>query len=584
MKFVIKVFILFWCVWLGMLNTSANTSNQDINPSTIKTNTATKVNFNPVFVKLSDAMGQVRTDNAQASIPLLKSAFDDFQALYIADDDLKSSVQTAFKNAINTPNNDTLSALSVALYNLEKQQNPNDYSAKRANFTKKITPALNGLAKAVQDFEQGGSLDELRVAYDVFNRAWVSGERVVRNTSMAHYGKIETAMALMRVGIESTPPNIASIKHNFDKLSYAIDSYNQGEMLPQSLQDVDLSYGISLLQEGLVAFKNNDGTTGQEKLGAFIDVWVVFEGQVSTRNPTLYSKIESQIPIIMATGEQMNAQDDLHIIIEELSAINLSGGYSAIDSMLILLREGLEALLIIMALVTTLTAANQPRGKKWIYAGVVAGLVASVIGAVALQKLFPAMTSGANREALEGVVGVVVVMMMVGVGAWLHSKSSVKAWNAYINSYMGRALGTGSFVGLFGLSFLSVFREGAETILFYVGILPNISTIDFLLGIGMALLILVLVAFIVAKTSIKLPISKLFLVFTWLIYGLGFKILGVSILALQLTEHLSYSVLPNMPTMEWFGVYPTVQGLMVQGLYVLVIVALWGYNRFLKSG
>ena len=583
MKFVIKVFILFWCVWLGMLNTSANTSNQDINPSTIKTNTATKVNFNPVFVKLSDAMGQVRTDNAQASIPLLKSAFDDFQALYIADDDLKSSVQTAFKNAINTPNNDTLSALSVALYNLEKQQNPNDYSAKRANFTKKITPALNGLAKAVQDFEQGGSLDELRVAYDVFNRAWVSGERVVRNTSMAHYGKIETAMALMRVGIESTPPNIASIKHNFDKLSYAIDSYNQGEMLTQSLQDVDLSYGIGLLQEGLVAFKNNDGTTGQEKLGAFIDVWVVFEGQVSTRNPTLYSKIESQIPIIMATGEQMNAQDDLHIIIEELSAINLSGGYSAIDSMLILLREGLEALLIIMALVTTLTAANQPRGKKWIYAGVVAGLVASVIGAVALQKLFPAMTSGANREALEGVVGVVVVMMMVGVGAWLHSKSSVKAWNAYINRYMGRALGTGSFVGLFGLSFLSVFREGAETILFYVGILPNISTIDFLLGIGMALLILVLVAFIVAKTSIKLPISKLFLVFTWLIYGLGFKILGVSILALQLTEHLSYSVLPNMPTMEWFGVYPTVQGLMVQGLYVLVIVALWGYNRFLKS-
>ena len=584
MKFVIKVFILFWCVWLGMLNTSANTSNQDINPSTIKTNTATKVNFNPVFVKLSDAMGQVRTDNAQASIPLLKSAFDDFQALYIADDDLKSSVQTAFKNAINTPNNDTLSALSVALYNLEKQQNTNDYSAKRANFTKKITPALNGLAKAVQDFEQGGSLDELRVAYGVFNRAWVSGERVVRNTSMAHYGKIETAMALMRVGIESTPPNIASIKHNLDKLSYAIDSYNQGEMLPQSLQDVDLSYGIGLLQEGLVAFKNNDGATGQEKLGAFIDVWVVFEGQVSTRNPALYSKIESQIPIIMATGEQMNAQDDLHIIIEELSAINLSGGYSAIDSMLILLREGLEALLIIMALVTTLTAANQPRGKKWIYAGVVAGLVASVIGAVALQKLFPAMTSGANREALEGVVGVVVVMMMVGVGAWLHSKSSVKAWNAYINSYMGRALGTGSFVGLFGLSFLSVFREGAETILFYVGILPNISTIDFLLGIGMALLILVLVAFIVAKTSIKLPISKLFLVFTWLIYGLGFKILGVSILALQLTEHLSYSVLPNMPTMEWFGVYPTVQGLMVQGLYVLVIVALWGYNRFLKSG
>lgn len=573
MKSAIKIFMLFWCLWLGVCTpTWAQTNTQDTVVTT------TKANFSPIFIKLSDAMGQVRADKAQEAIPLLQSAYDEFNALQIGDSPLKDKAQTAFKEAIATPNNHTLSVLSVALYDLEKQQNPTDYTAKRAKFAKNITPALDKLTKAVHNFEQDGDIDKLKVAYDGFNRAWVSGERVVRNTSMAHYGKIETAMALMRVGIESTPPNLTSIKDNLDKLSIAIDSYNRGETITQTVQDVDLAYGIELLQAGLDAFKNNNHATASAKLGAFIDAWVVFEGQVSTRNPALYSKVESQIPIIMATGDK-KAQQDLQTIIDELSAINPTSSYTAIDSMLILLREGLEALLIIMALVAALTAANQPKGKKWVYAGVGVGLVASVAGAIILQKLFPAMTSGANREALEGVVGIVAVVMMLGVGVWLHSKSSVKAWNAYIDSYMGRALSTGSFVGLFGLSFLSVFREGAETILFYAGILPNISTADFLLGVAMALLILAVVAFIMVKTSLKLPIPKLFLVLTWLIYGLGFKILGVSISALQLTGQLPYTIVPNVPTMTWLGFYPTVQGMITQGLYVLVIVVLWAIKR-----
>ena len=138
----------------------------------------------------------------------------------------------------------------------------------------------------------------------------------------------------------------------------------------------------------------------------------------------------------------------------------------------------------------------------------ISGLFASVIGALALQALFPAITSAANREMFEGIVGIVAVVMMIGVGAWLHSKSSVQSWNAYIKRHMGQALTTGSFVSLFGLSFLSVFREGAETILFYVGILPNISLSNFLLGIVMALLILAMVAWLMLKTSVKLRSSN----------------------------------------------------------------------------
>ena len=141
-------------------------------------------------------------------------------------------------------------------------------------------------------------------------------------------------------------------------------------------------------------------------------------------------------------------------------------------------------------------------------------------------------------------------------------------------------LTTGSFVSLFGLAFLSVFREGAETILFYVGILPNISMTNFLTGIGMALPILAVVAFIMLKTSVKLPIPKLFKFLTWVIYFLGFKILGVSLSALQLTGYLSRTVLPSVPAIESIGFYPTVQTIMAQVLYILAIVVLqWWMKR-----
>ena len=553
--------------------TSASHSNQN-EPAN------KKLNLSPLFVDLSDAMGASKHhdfDQAKVQLTQINRAFSDLES---RDSPMGKQVATALQQALQNPSSEHLSALSSALYEFEREQNPVDHSAKRKIFKTQIVPAYERLNQVINR-AASDNIAELQQAYQQFNRVWLSNERVVRNTSMGHYGSIETAMALMRVAIESSPPNIDKIKQQSLALKTALDSYHSGETAVVTQSTYTLNDGTQLLREGFNAFQANNISQGQDKLTRFIEIWPSIEGDVSTRNPALYSRIENQIPVILAKGNEPMQQNALNELISELASINPNQQYSAVDAMLILLREGVEAMLIVIALISALNVAKQPQGKKWVYAGVLAGLLASVIGAIVLQRLFPAVTAGTHREVLEGFIGLFVVVMMLMVGTWLHSKSSLQSWNAYIAKHMGKALTTGSLVSLFGLSFLSVFREGAETIVFYAGILPKISMNDFLTGIFAALLVLAVLAVLLLKTSIKLPIAKLFKVLTWVIYALGFKILGISVHALQLTGYLSLTSVQN----QWLensdlGLFATVETLSAQAMYILIILVIqWYFKR-----
>lgn len=539
-----------------------------------------KLNLSPLFVDLSDAMGASKRhdfDQAKVQLTQINRAFSDLES---RDSPMGKQVATALQQALQNPSSEHLSALSSALYEFEREQNPVDHSAKRKIFKTQIVPAYERLNQVINR-AASDNIAELQQAYQQFNRVWLSNERVVRNTSMGHYGSIETAMALMRVAIESSPPNIDKIKQQSLALKTALDSYHSGETAVVTQSTHTLNDGTQLMREGFNAFQANNISQGQDKLTRFIEIWPSIEGDVSTRNPALYSRIENQIPVILAKGNEPMQQNALNELISELASINPNQQYSAVDAMLILLREGVEAMLIVIALISALNVAKQPQGKKWVYAGVLAGLLASVIGAIVLQRLFPAVTAGTHREVLEGFIGLFVVVMMLMVGTWLHSKSSLQSWNAYIAKHMGKALTTGSLVSLFGLSFLSVFREGAETIVFYAGILPKISMNDFLTGIFAALLVLAVLAVLLLKTSIKLPIAKLFNVLTWVIYALGFKILGISVHALQLTGYLSLTSVQN----QWLensdlGLFATVETLSAQAMYILIILVIqWYFKR-----
>lgn len=538
-----------------------------------------KINLSPLFIQLSDAMSAVKENNTLQAKQDLNAIQEQFIAIEQHNSSAGKNVLLSLSDALNNTDIAHLNQLSIALLAFDKEQHPLDIAQQKQRFKKRIVPVFEHWQQVVTENKLSPDIEQLKQQYRLFNGIWTKNERLVRDVDMAYYGKIETALALLRVAIETEPLDYQRIESNTAKIAAQFDDFVSGKKAEAVTTNYQLNDGINLLQEGLQAFEQQDNATAQEKLTTFIEIWPSIEGEVSTRNGSLYNKVESQVPMILAKGSEAKYQTELKQIITQLAEINPAAGYSALDAMLILLREGLEALLVVMALVSALRVANRPQGYKWVGGGVIAGLVLSLVAAFALQRLFPSASSGTNREIIEGAVGIVAVLMILTIGAWLHSKSSLNAWQAYIKKHMNKALTTGGFISLFALSFLSVFREGAETILFYVGILPNISTESFALGVGIAVILLAILAVVILKSSVKLPVPTMFKILTWVLYILGFKILGVSVHALQLTAVLPTTIIDILPNIEWLGFYATLQTIIAQLVYIALILLL---QRWLK--
>ena len=228
---------------------------------------------------------------------------------------------------------------------------------------------------------------------------------------------------------------------------------------------------LAYIDEAQDLIDAGDYQAASNKVREFITIWPRVEIEISTRNGSLYTKIESDMPIIASdllksNVDQQAITKQLNTFRTEIELIQGDSDYTIWDAALILLREGLEALLIILALVSFLEKSGQKKMRKWIYIGAFAGVLISAIAAILMSTILNSATIDTNRELMEGYVGLLAAAMMIGVGIWLHSKSNVVSWNRYISKQMGHAISSGSLVAMAAISFLSVFREGAETLVF----------------------------------------------------------------------------------------------------------------------
>ena len=260
---------------------------------------------------------------------------------------------------------------------------------------------------------------------------------------------------------------------------------------------------------------------------------------------------------------------------------------SAGQAFLILIREGLEALLVVAAVIAYLVKSGNKRFTKWIYLGVVAGLAGSGLVAVLFTFLFGG--SGPVQEISEGVCALIATLMLLWTSNWMLNKSSVEAWNNYIRNKTeaavagaqskvesGQRLGLGMIASLAMLSFLAVFREGAETVIFYESIYSMSQDAHGMWVGGLAAAAVLIVIFLVLRfTSVKIPIGPFFLVTSIVMAVLVVIFAGGGIHALIEGDLIEGTYLSSVPTNDWIGLYPYVETITAQVIAAIAVVVLF---------
>ena len=252
-----------------------------------------------------------------------------------------------------------------------------------------------------------------------------------------------------------------------------------------------------------------------------------------------------------------------------LNTSGMSKGAAFFGSFIILLREGVEAILVLAAIMAALIKTGRREAMKYIHIGWISAVVLGVITWWVADNLI--QISGASRELTEGFAALFAAVILVYVGFWLHNASHSKRWKKFVEHKIDNAMESGTLWILATVAFLAVYREMFETVLFYQAMWVQVdsgSEQAFFLGIIAALTLLVVLSLLVYKLGVKLPIRQFFQVNAILLFLLAVVFTGQGIAALQEAGIVSTSLL-NFPRIEVLGVYPTAQSL---GLQLLVLV------------
>jgi high-affinity iron transporter len=251
---------------------------------------------------------------------------------------------------------------------------------------------------------------------------------------------------------------------------------------------------------------------------------------------------------------------------------SFSGYYSFLNSALIILREGLEAALILAAILSMLRVMGASEAIRYIHLGWVLALVAGALTWIATQTVMT--LSGRHRESMEGFISVFAAVALFYVGYWLHTRTEAKRWQSFIQDKVKNVLSSKKIFGLVGISFFAVYREAFEVVLFYQALwLQNESNHGAVIwGFVAGLAALVGVTFTILKLGLRIPLKYFFGATGTLLYIMAFIFAGNGIKELQAAGWVPSTPVGFPPQIPLLGIYPTVETLAAQALMLLAFV------------
>ncbi|MBA1395757.1 FTR1 family iron permease [Mammaliicoccus sciuri] len=539
-----------------------------------------ETSLSDIYISVTDAKSAIQDKDEKAFDKHFKEIKDNWQSTNKKDhklvEKIDQDIEKVEKSTSQKDRESALNTLTSDLIDYEKVLNPVDKQKKRDQLQNEMQPLIKNITKAIsdKDFEKAKTIN------NQLNATWAKNEKIVREEDIGRYGQVETALMFTRIELTKDKVDASSAQMQVDQLKKELDDYHAGKKSDAKTSDQDVNILNEHLDTAIKNIKNDDLAKSKQALQQFIIAWPNVESEISTRNGALYTKIEQKIPQYAGQLDEDNKDDigsQLETLNQEIKSTISKTSYTFWDAALILLREGVEALLIIMALLTVTRKSEQTKASKWIVIGSVIGIVLSIALAFIFKAIFENL--GSTRELTEGLVGIGSVILMIIVGIWLHSKSSLDSWQNFINKNMDKAMSTGSIVTFGLVAFLSVFREGAETIIFYLGIVGKISTWSLILGIIVASVILALIAIFFNQITKWIPIHRLFFIMSLFIFILAFKILGVSIHTLQILNIVPQHTINHLPFIDLIGFYPTYETLIPQLALVILVVIYYTMSK-----
>ena len=322
-----------------------------------------------------------------------------------------------------------------------------------------------------------------------------------------------------------------------------------------------------------------------EKLGVERAVMAYVSGKRAATVEYQFAEVKRLMSSMAPNKDVRVSLDSLSKMLREdsnaLDGREESGWTIFVASLLILLREGLEAILVVAAIAAYLVRSGNGAMTRIVYINGAAAVVVSAVLAIALQKLFS--ISGANQEILEGATMLLAVVVLFFVSNWMVSKAEAEAWKGYIEGKVSSAVTTGSSFALGAAAFLAVFREGAETILFYQALLADAKNYMHMVWYGFAVGTICLVGLfiLIRYGSMRIPLRPFFIGTSILMYIMAIAFAGGGIKELQEADVVPVTPVSFVGSIDLLGIYPTVETLLPQA--VLVVLAIASYVYYTKK-
>lgn len=362
-------------------------------------------------------------------------------------------------------------------------------------------------------------------------------------------------------------------------------------------QKNSLEVAKTYLLGALQSYKDGNKDMARNKaLSAYLEGIEPVETRLRTQNPqfvldleqkmmSVRQAIEKNSPVDEVSGKIDQAMDMITKADGMLHGQKLSYWLTFIMAISIMLREGLEAFLVLAVVLALIRSSGIKKALPWVHGGWITAVLLGIAGWFLSD--FVIRFGGKNREIMEGLVSLFAVVVLLSVGFWLHNNSYAKQWKNFIENRIGGLLKKENMIGLAVFSFMVVFREVFEIILFLQAINleadpHNKSAIGF--GVLAAIGMILIIAYLFLKYSKMIPVRKLFLYSSWVVVVLAIILVGKGIHSLQESGWISFSSLPRTLRIDWLGVYPSIETIGSQvGLLTIILCTYFFYNQKRKK-